>query len=59
MDYRDSDRRSGDVAGDNGRPHSCPKCASEIVRLIVILDTRKGKPVRLFRCRCGELIWDD
>jgi formate dehydrogenase maturation protein FdhE len=61
MDCRDPDKRSSHAAQDHIRAWPCPACASTPTRpgVIVILDTRKGKAVRLFRCQCGELIWDD
>jgi formate dehydrogenase maturation protein FdhE len=59
MESRDPDKRSAYPARDNERLMSCPACASVPTRAIIILDTRKGKTVRLFRCQCGELIWDD
>jgi hypothetical protein len=37
----------------------CPTCASRPRLIISILDTRKGRTVRLFECRCGEVVWDD
>lgn len=59
MDCRDPDKRPGREAPDDDRGFLCPACAVEPERVIIILDTRKGKPVRLFKCDCGELIWDD
>ncbi len=57
----DPDRSPGSDARDNNRVVVfCPACASEPLRVIVILDTtRRDRTVRLFKCECGELIWDD
>jgi hypothetical protein len=60
MDRRDPDKHPGSKARDDDDTGLlCPSCASEPARAIAILDTSKGKTVRLFRCQCGELIWDD
>lgn len=37
----------------------CPTCAAFPRLAQSILDTRKGKTVRLYQCKCGERIWDD
>jgi hypothetical protein len=37
----------------------CPKCASAPLAFVKILDPRDGKTHRLFRCRCGQLIWNE
>jgi hypothetical protein len=38
----------------------CPEGAAVAPRLILkFLDVRRGKTVRLYRCKCGECIWDD
>lgn len=58
MGCADPDKRPGNKARDDDR-FFCSTCASKPLRVIVILDTRKGRTVRLFKCECGELIWDD
>lgn len=58
MGCADPDKRPGNKARDD-EPLFCSACASELLRVIVILDTRRGRTVRLFKCECGELIWDD
>lgn len=37
----------------------CPTCAAFPHLTHAILEPRTGKTVRLYRCRCGERIWDD
>ena len=60
MHDRDPDERpDSSKARDNDRVFLCPACAAEPIRVIVILDTRKGQAVRLLKCECGELFWDD
>jgi formate dehydrogenase maturation protein FdhE len=61
MGCADPDKRSGSKARDNNdRKFFCAVCASEPRRMIVILDTtQRDRIVRLFKCECGELIWDD
>lgn len=58
MSRADAEKRPKKGARDNNR-FSCPACALELLRFIIILDTCKGQTVRLFKCECGELIWDD
>jgi formate dehydrogenase maturation protein FdhE len=58
MGRADPDKRPGNGARDDDR-FVCPACASEPLRVIIILDTSRGRAVRLFKCECGELIWDD
>lgn len=54
----DAEKRPSKSARDSDR-FSCPACALEPLRFIIILDTCNGRTVRLFKCECGELIWDD
>jgi uncharacterized protein with PIN domain len=38
----------------------CPRCAACSRLTHSILDPRRGKTVRLYRCAgCGECLWDD
>jgi formate dehydrogenase maturation protein FdhE len=59
MDRNDPEKRSGNEARDDDQVMFCPTCASQPRLRIAILDSRKGKTVRVFECRCGEIIWDD
>jgi formate dehydrogenase maturation protein FdhE len=59
MDRADSERRSDNKARNDERIIFCPTCASTPNLIVSILDTRKGRTVRLFECGCGEIIWDD
>ncbi len=59
MDRRDAEKRRDHPARDKDRALSCPACAAAPTGIVVIVDTRKGKTIRLFECRCGELVWDD
>lgn len=60
MGRADSDMRSGLEAREGEREFCCPVCAYEPQQVIVILDTtQRDRAVRLFKCECGELIWDD
>ena len=60
MGRADPDKRPGREVRDNNRIFSCPVCACEPLRVIFILDsTQRDRTVRLFKCECGELIWDD
>ena len=59
MDRADPEKRPDEEVRDDDKPIFCPRCAIKQRIVIVILDTSKGTPARLFRCECGELIWDD
>jgi hypothetical protein len=59
MDRANSEQQSDSGARDDDRIIFCPACASSPGLIISLLDTTKGRTVRLFECRCGELIWDD
>ena len=37
----------------------CPMCAREPDLVIALLDSRRGRRVRMFLCECGEIVWDD
>ena len=58
MDRADSERQSDKIQKEE-RMMFCPACASTPDPVISILDSRKGRTVRLFECKCGEMIWDD
>jgi formate dehydrogenase maturation protein FdhE len=49
---------AGNKAQDNNDIF-CPRCAIRPMLVIVMLDSRKGKTIRVFRCQCGEMLWDD
>jgi formate dehydrogenase maturation protein FdhE len=59
MDRADSERRSDNKVREDERMLFCPACASTPNLVISILDSRKGRTVRLFECGCGEIIWDE
>jgi formate dehydrogenase maturation protein FdhE len=59
MDRADSERRSDRRVQKEERMIFCRACASTPDLVVSILDTRKGRMVRLFECKCGEMIWDD
>ena len=37
----------------------CPKCKAYFRFTETFLDVRRNLTVRLFRCECGQLIWDE
>jgi hypothetical protein len=37
----------------------CSRCGEKAGFVLKLLDSRKGRDVRLYQCRCGALIWDD
>jgi hypothetical protein len=42
-----------------GTQRRCPVCGAFPRVAQTMLDSRKGKVVRLFQCEYGERIWDD
>jgi hypothetical protein len=58
MDCIDQVECAGNKARENN-DISCPRCAIRPLLVMVMLDSCKGKTIRVFRCRCGELVWDD
>jgi formate dehydrogenase maturation protein FdhE len=58
MDRADLDKNSDKKAREDEQIF-CPKCASTPHGSIKVLDTRSGKTYRLFRCQCGQLIWNE
>jgi hypothetical protein len=39
-------------------PH-CPKCKRCVRLTDTLLDVRRGLIVHLYRCECGEIIWEE
>jgi transposase-like protein len=37
----------------------CPHCDSVLQLVRTMLDSRSGKSVRMFKCKCGARTWDD
>jgi len=50
-----------DPSRRNGRKWVlCPKCGASTWGIVLSLpDSKTGKIVRIYRCDCGEYIWDD
>ena len=44
---------------DQAKRPRCPSCNALAILVDTMLDPRKGKVVRLYRCSCGERIWDE
>jgi hypothetical protein len=42
-----------------GMKPRCPNCAALPHLVTNMLDTHRGKNVRLYRCDCGQRIWDE
>jgi hypothetical protein len=40
-------------------PPHCPKCKGYIRFTDTVLDVRRSLIVRLYRCECGEIIWEE
>jgi hypothetical protein len=37
----------------------CTGCGARPHLIQTLLDSRHGKSVRIFECKCGKLIWED
>jgi hypothetical protein len=37
----------------------CPRCGAQPYLLHSVPDFRSAKTARLYRCQCGERIWDE
>jgi formate dehydrogenase maturation protein FdhE len=59
MDRADSEPQSDSTVQNDERMIFCPICASIPNLIVSMLDTCKGRTVRLYECQCGEVIWDD
>ena len=59
MDCTDPEKLSDNEARDDDFVAFCPTCASRPRLVIAILDSSKGKMVRMFECQCGEIVWDE
>jgi hypothetical protein len=46
-------------SSDQATRPRCPLCNALPVLVDRMLDPRKGRIVRLYRCSCGERIWDE
>jgi len=45
---------------DGAETRKCAKCESQKLRLILrFLDPRTGNHVRLYKCECGERVWEE
>ena len=37
----------------------CSRCGASLMPPLKVFDINRGKYVQLFRCSCGQLMWDD
>ena len=45
---------------DGAETKKCARCESQKLRLILrFLDPRTGNHVRLYKCECGERVWEE
>ena len=58
MDRAYQGKRFGNETSDEKRIF-CSSCAAEPGLFITLLDSRNGTQHRVFRCECGEIVWDD
>jgi hypothetical protein len=38
--------------------HRCSNCDTQRMLIYQMLDSRSGKTIRMFECKCGERSWD-
>jgi ribosomal protein S27AE len=46
---------SSKIVGEDGR--RCPRCNATAPFVAQMLDSAKGRTIRMFRCHCGEQTW--
>jgi hypothetical protein len=58
---RTATRKEGQLPepSDQATRPRCPSCNALPTLVDTMLDPRKGRIVRLYRCSCGERIWDE
>jgi hypothetical protein len=56
MDYYGDERSTAKRTQEDRR---CTACGARPHLIQTLLDTRHGKSVRVFECKCGKLIWED
>jgi hypothetical protein len=50
--------RTEKISGEERlEPRSCRNCGDEPKLVRTILDSVKGRSVRMFKCKCGEQTW--
>ena len=56
-----TEEKEADIPKQQTQDHGprCRTCAAFPRLAHSFLDTRNGKTVRLYQCRCGERVWDD
>jgi hypothetical protein len=55
MDTVDPDKCAGAKPRDD--EVFCPNCAERAHPYIDVLDTSRGQTYRLYKCRCGQIVW--
>jgi len=45
------------TGSENKKTGSCTRCGAEPKLIGTILDSNKGRTIRMLRCQCGEQIW--
>jgi len=58
MDYYYGGEKSP-AKGTQEEDRRCTNCGARPHLVKTLLDTRYGKSVRMFECKCGKLIWED
>lgn len=42
---------------ESGEPRRCGRCGAEPRLVHTVLDSNKGRSIRMFKCQCGEQSW--
>jgi hypothetical protein len=37
----------------------CPRCGERLKLIVKLFDQDKSREMRVYKCQCGELVWDD
>jgi hypothetical protein len=45
------------TGSETKEPRRCIRCSAEPKHIGTMLDSNKGRIIRMFRCQCGEQTW--
>jgi hypothetical protein len=45
------------TGSETNQPRRCIRCGAEPKLVGTMLDSNKGRTIRMFKCRCGEQTW--
>lgn len=45
------------TGSETKEPRRCPRCSAEPKQVGTMLNSNKGRTIRMFKCQCGEQTW--